>query len=307
MVDDRNQTYRISYGKYQELDKRWEHFKHVENKMTRRDSGYTTVGDKYNRPGYGSKHIVRWNRIPLTSEPIVREYTYENRLQTQSHWGQVSDEDKKLYDVFEYPSVPGGWRLQAVLTNGPSFRKADQHLQYLNGYLNTDKAGYKKVRLWLLVYNNQPQSSAELQRAYWKGGNKNEIVIMLGTNAEKEIAWADVMSHTDESRALIIEIRDKLLLEMREGKGDFSGKLTDEDLLKFTQWLGEAVQAEYVKPSFEQYNYIQVAPSLFAIILTYIIVLVVNVGAGAFVVYNPWHDAGAGHRSRSKRRRYRYR
>jgi len=290
IIDNRGQTIRISYGKYQELDKRWNNYKHTERKMTRSDGGYTTVGDKYNRTGYGSQHVVYWDRIPDSAEPIVKEYTYENRLQTQSHWGKVSEEDRVLYDVFDYPSVPGGWRLQTLLTNGPAFRKTDKYLQYLNGHLNTNKGGYKKVRLWVLVYSKQPQEAAELQRAYWKGANKNEIVIMLGTNEEKAITWADVMSQADDSDVLMINIRDQLLLEMAEGKNGYSGKLTDDDLYKFSQWLGEAIKAGYTKPSFEQYNYIQVAPSFFAIMLTYLIVLIVNIGAGVFVVRNPWHD-----------------
>jgi len=272
--------------------------------MKRSDGGYNTVGDKYNRPGYGSRHIVHWDRIPKSAEPIVREYTYENRLQTQSHWGKVSEEDRVLFDVHDYPSVPGGWRLTSVLTNGPAFRKTDQHLQYLNAQLNTNKGGYKKVRLWLLIYAKQPQESAELQRAYWKGGNKNEITIMIGTNEDKAITWADVMSHTDESQALLINIRDKLLVEMANGKGGYSGKLTDDELLKFSTWLGDAVQAGYTKPDFKQYDYIQVAPSMFAIVLSYIIVILVNIGAGAFVIYNPWQEGGNRRRRRSN---YRYR
>ena len=210
--------------------------------------------------------------------------------------------------MFDYPSVPGGWRLQALLTNGPAFRKSDTYLQYLNGYLNTNRGGYKKVRLWLLVYNNQPQESAELQRAYWKGGNKNELTIMIGMKDNK-IAWADVMAHTDDasSEALKINIRDTLLVKMANGKDGYSGELNDAEMLKFVTWLGDAVKAGYTKPDFKQYDYIQVAPSMFAIILTYIIVLLVNVGAGFFVVYNPWHDAGGPSSYRRRRRSGNYR
>lgn len=305
ITDDRGNKYRISFGKYKEIDKRWSHNEYSVKKMTKRDAGYTTTGDKYKRAGRGHRHIVKWDRIPKTAEPIVKEYTYENRLQTQSHWGKVSDEDRVLYSVFDYPSVPGGWRLQALLSNGPQFRQADQHLQYLNGHLNTNKGGYKKVRLWVLVYLNQPQESAELQRAYWKGANKNELVVMIGTNEERKIVWADIMAQTDDStsEALKINIRDTLLLKMAEGKGGYTGELNDANMLKFVTWLGEAVQAGYTKPDFKQYDYIQVAPSMFAVILSYIIVILVNLAAGAFVVYNPWQEGG----NRRRRVNYRYR
>lgn len=305
LTDDRGNTYRVSYSKFKEIDKRWGNHNHSYKKMTRRDSGYTTVGDKYKRPGHGGRHIVHWPGDAKSSEPIVREYTYENRLQTQSHWGKVSEEDRTLYSVFDYPSVPGGWRLQSLLTNGPFFREADQYLQYLNGYLNTNKGGYKKVRLWVLVYHNQPQESAELQRAYWKGANKNELVVMLGTNDERKITWADIMAQTDDagSETLKINIRDTVLLKMAEGKDGYTGDLDDANMLKFVQWLGDEVQAKYTKPDFKQYDYIQVAPSMFAVILTYIIVLIVNVGAGFFVVINPWHEGNRYQR----RNHYRFR
>jgi hypothetical protein len=290
IIDDRNQKYRISYGKYQELDKRWNNHKHTEKKMTRSDGGYTTVGDKYDRAGYGSQHIVYWDKVPESSEPIVKEYTYENRLQTQSHWGKISEEDRLLYNVFDYPSVPGGWRLRTLLTNGPAFKKADKYLQYLNGHLNTNKGGNKKVRIWVLVYSKQPQEAAELQRAYWKGGNKNEIVIMLGTNEEKSITWADVMTQADDSDFLMILIRDIILSDMSDGINGYSGKLTDDDLYKFSQWLGKAVKTGYRKPDFKQCDYIQVVPSPLAIIITYLLVFVISIAAAIFVIYNQWDD-----------------
>ena len=298
MIDDRNQKYRISYGKYQELDKRWGNFNHNSKKIKTRDAHYTTIGDKYKRPNHGNRHRVYWEKDKWeVSEPLVVEHTYENRLQTQSHWGNVSDEDKVFYDIFEYPQVPGVL-LTTILTNGPRFPKADLYLRYLNGDLNTDRKGFKKVRLWVLIYQNQDQNSAEYQRSYWKGGNKNEFIVMFGTNPAKEITWFDIMTQS-EADIVTLETRDEINLKMMRGKDGYSGKLTDDDLFKFSQWLGDEIKAKYVKPSFDEYNEaIQVYPSLTAIILTYLIVLVVTIGMGFFVVKNPWHDANKFRRQR---------
>jgi hypothetical protein len=74
-------------------------------------------------------------------------------------------------------------------------------------------------------------------------------------------------------------------------------------MLKFVTWLGDATQLGFTKPDFEQYNYIQVSPSLFAVMLSYIIIILVNVGVGFFVVYNPWHDGN----KRQRRGNYRFR
>jgi hypothetical protein len=122
---------------------------------------------------------------------------------------------------------------------------------------------------------------------------------MIGTNAERDIVWADIMSQADDADVLLVNMRDQLLLEMAAGKNGYSGKLTDKDLLKYVQWLGVAVKAGFTKPDFGQYNYIQVSPSLFAVILTYIIVVIVNVGAGFFVVINPWQEGAPSSRRRN--------
>lgn len=289
LIDDLHRKHHISYGKYQELDKRWKHFNHSSEKIITKDSGYTTIGDKYKRPNYGNRHFVFWDKEWKTSEPLVVSHTYENRLQTQSHWGKVSEEDKIFYNVYEYPFVPG-LLLQSILTNGPKYPKSDLYLRYLNGILNTADMGYKKVRLWILIYNNQPQTAAEYQRSYWKGGNKNEFIVMIGTNSEKEITWTDIMT-LSEADILTIKTRDELTLNMMQGKNGYSGKLTDGDLLQFTKWLGKNVKADYIKPDFtEQNKYIQVYPSLTAIMITYLTVLFVTILSGVFVVKNPWQD-----------------
>lgn len=289
LLDDIQTKYHISYSKYKELNKRWKNYNHSSKKIITKDSGYTTVGDKYNRNGYGNRHIVYWNKKWETSEPIVVEHSYENRLQTQLYWGKVTEKDKKFYNIYDYPFVPGTL-LTSILTNGPTFPKSNLYLRYLNGYLNTKAMGFKKVRLWVLIYNNKPQTAAEYQRAYWKGGNKNELIIMLGTNNNKEITWSDIMTHTEEDM-LILEIKDEINLKMMKGKNGYSGKLTDDDLFVFSKWLGENVKTKYVKPEFTEKNkYINIYPSLTAIIVTYSIVLFVCIGTGFFIVMNPWHD-----------------
>ncbi len=288
LINDRKKPYRISYAKYKVLDKRWKNNGHVAKPILTRDAHYLTKGDKYNRPGYGHKHWVQWPKLWKTAEPMAIVHTYENRRQTLSHWGKVSEQDIKDYDLIQYPLNVAGYEAASILSNGPTFPKADKYLRYLNGYLNTDNGGYKKVRLWILVFNNQPLMAAEYQRQLWKGGNKNELVIMIGVQG-KDIIWADVMTWS-ESDILAINTRDVVSVAMSLGQGDYSGKLTGNDMLMFVKWLGLAVQTDYVKPSFKKDDYIEVVPSISAIMISYIAVLLVNIGVGVFVVKNAWHD-----------------
>ena len=75
-MDDLQQKYRVSYGKFKQIagEKRWNWNEHTEKKMKRSDGGHITIGDKYKRPGHGSRHVVIWNGDPAVAEPIVKEW-----------------------------------------------------------------------------------------------------------------------------------------------------------------------------------------------------------------------------------------
>ena len=177
-----------------------------------------------------------------------------------------------------------------MVTGIPFPEKADQYLQYLNGYLNTTKGKMKKIRVWVLVYYNQSQLVVEYQRDLWKGSNKNEFVIMIGTNKSKEVNWVDTLTWTEKD-ILSLNVKDELLLNFAGAKHGYSGKLTDEDLFKFVQRLEPELQRNFEKPSFkDDYSHLSIEPSGTATLITFIIILLVNIGAGFFVVYNPWED-----------------
>ena len=126
---------------------------------------------------------------------------------------------------------------------------------------------------------------------------------MIGTK-DKEILWTDVMTWS-EVDTLPINIRDVVNLEMANGVNNYSGKLTDEDMFKFVKWLGQEVQESYVKPDFKQYDYIEVAPSTGAVLASYLVVLLINIGIAVFVIKNAWEDAPIYNKSVHTRKRSR--
>lgn len=182
--------------------------------------------------------------------------------------------------LFEYPPVQYH-STRTILSQGLNFPLADTYGQYLNGKLNTLGGGFKKVRVWVLVFVDKDRGIADEQEIYWKGGNKNEFVVMMSVGKESKLQWAHIMSPT-EVDTLKIEVRDKLTLK------DF--KVDDDSMLEFMKWLGEEIKKNYIKPDYRQYAYIEVVPSLTAISISYFIVFLVNIGVGIFVVKNEWHD-----------------
>lgn len=289
LIDNQNNERYISYSKYKELETRWNKYQYTVAKIITNSHGYKTVGDKYNRTGHGHQHQVFWDQKWQTSEPIVIERVYENKVQTMSHWGEVSKEEKRIYELFDYPVVPEGLVSISTLSNGPTYPKSDKYLRYLNGILNTKKHGFKKVRIWVLVWRNQPQDAAELQMKYWKNGNKNEFTIMFGIDDNNKIMWHDIMTWS-ESDELTIKTRDYIEINMKNKSDTYSGKLTDNDLVSFYNWLGKEIENKYIKPDFEKYDFINVQPSMTALLISFVIVLIINLATGIFIIKNPWQD-----------------
>jgi hypothetical protein len=265
--------------------------KYGNEKIVTKTGGYTTVGDKYKRPEHGNRHWILWNEDWRVGVPIAEKHTYENRLQAAKstfNWREVSKEDKSKYNLFDYPKV-SNCTVKTILSQGPDFIPADQYLRYMNGWLNTTMGGYKKVRIWVLVFVDQPEKAGEMQEMYWKNGNKNEFIVMIGVNGDGEVLWHRVTSWT-KKEAIKIEVRDEIDLNLVRGDNGYSGKLSETDMIQFAKFLGDKVRHGYIKPDFREYNYLSVEPSLTGVIVTYCIVLALCVGVAVFVVRNDWRD-----------------
>lgn len=279
-ITDKGTTIGIDLDIYNKYEQMWDKYKYHTEKMTISSGGYTTTGDLYNRPGHGNKHEVSWNNKIENSVPVSQKATYDNYIQASKSLynpRDISEEELKNYKLFDYPEGNGSNPI-LVADSKIAYPAALKQLQYANGWLNTTMGGFKKVRLWVLIYRNQPEDIAEIQKVYWKNGNKNEFIVMLGIDDKYNLNWFDIMTWTEKEDTKII-VRN-YISELR-GK-----KLDTVTMHKFSIWLTDFIQKSYVKPSFEKYSYMNIPPSWTAIIVSYIIVLLVCIATGFFVVKN---------------------
>jgi hypothetical protein len=272
----------ISYAKYKQLDERWKNNGHKFKQAHK---------DYYNRPNHGGVHWVYWDKKWETAEPMVMIHTWENKVQASSsvlNYPDVSEEEIKDWQLYKYPEVDGAYELPTILDHYKSKWAADLHLRYINA----DLGPRKKVRMWVLMFRDKDIQAARMQEAYWKGGNKNEIVICIGTDQEYNISWAHVFSWTDE-KVLLTNIRNKVL--------DYK-QATDETILDFSRYLIVEVGQKFVKKDFREFDYLKIQPTTTAIIITYILVLLSSIGTTWWVIKNEFDESS---RSSYKRRRYR--
>jgi hypothetical protein len=81
------------------------------------------------------------------------------------------------------------------------------------------------------------------------------------------------------------------------------------DPVAAVEFIGPTLAEEFERKHFEDFSYLTVDPPLWAIITTYVVMLLVNGGLGYFVVMNDFHEGK--HSTRigdmfSRRRRNRY-
>jgi len=99
----------------------------------------------------------------------------------------------------------------------------------------------------------------------WQGGEKNDVVVFIGVNKDKTIAWADVMTWALNSgnELLQVALRDKLLT---------MGTIDQETV---SSTVIAEVSTKYVRPKMKDYEYIKdsIDPPDWAIILAIVLAI----------------------------------
>ncbi len=232
------------------------------------------------RRGYhtndGDMYQVLWPKTDATIDPIVTTHTYENRVQAARSvfsYVAISREDAQTSGLFEYPEI-SLFNTPSVLGKCPGdMTAANERLSFYNGTLGRSK----QLRIWMLCFQGGDLQKGHLQEAYWVGGNKNEVVVAVGTNDDGTVGWVHPFSWTDNKQP-IYEIRDFIAAQ-----GSF-------DPVAAVEFIAPKLQESFERKHFEDFSYLTVEPPLWAIIVTYVVMLLVNGGLGYFVVMNDFHE-----------------
>jgi hypothetical protein len=229
---------------------------------------YTDDGDEYRSD---------WKGDSVTAIPVTTLHTYENRVkaadQSVFHYGEVTKAEKEKYSLKEYPEIVGAYKMQSVIgDNSEDAVIADKKISYINGLL-----GHKKeVRIFVLIFKNQPIEAALYQEWYWSGANMNEFVICIGIDNERNVKWCKPISWT-RSEMLKVNVKD------------FVQSQTKLDLQVVSGYLQEQVDKQFVRRSFKEFDYLTVEPPTWAVIFAYVLTLAINLGLSVYIIGNE-HD-----------------
>ena len=148
-------------------------------------------------------------------------------------------------------------------------------LSYNLNYLNAYYGNSKQIKIWMLLFKDKPIKAGELQEAYWKRGNKNELVICIGLNSnDTKIDWVYPFSWTPNKDYL------------EDVKNDFR-KIESFDDNQIIQVLQKDIQ-NFERKHFKEFSYVKVDPPLWAIITTYIITLIITLVCMLWTIDNEY-------------------
>src|ERR1044072_565620 len=211
-IDDQGHTFSISEDKYNELKKRWSaipQFVELNRDIRTKNGLFNSCGKD------GDAYTVDWNKDMLTVETSTWETSYENHVQcSKSNFNikEIDDEKAKKFGLYQYPAVDG--YLQKVILGIDSLnflqpqykRGAEKMFEYFDGYYGPRR----KIRVYILLFFNQPINIATKQKDYWANGNKNEVGICIDVDKNTgAINWVVPFSWTENKR-IAVDLREDI-------------------------------------------------------------------------------------------------
>jgi hypothetical protein len=200
--------------------------------------------------------------------PTCVTKSYENRVRASKslfNFEAVSKADVAKYDLKEYPANN---LFGFVSLLGDSNKAAANLLRKNNALLGSKK----KLQMFILVFKEQPLQAGLMQRSYWKGGNKNEFTLCIGTSKNK-IIWTRVISWSDKE-----VLKARVARTVKE--------MDTLNLVNIVGYLSKELENNFEKKNFRDFDYISIEPTGSAILITYILVLLLSIGWAVYSVRN---------------------
>ncbi len=225
----------------------------------------------------GDMYYAEWPKTAETSQLVARTHIYENKVQCSRsvfNYQNVSEEEVKEYELYDYPKIDKNYDVATILggDNLPGLVQAEQKLKFINGSLGPQK----QLRVWILIFRNKSLSTAKLQEAYWKNGNKNEFVITIGLNNLNEVQWCYPFSWTE-------------VQELKINTRDFVVDQKNLDLVGLSAFLYPEFQKKWIRKQFKDFSYLTVEPPLWGLIVAFILQILFNVFYAIWAVKNEFN------------------
>lgn len=252
----------------------WEHHE-AENYITTSDEGTFRVfktpdGKRFSDSFVNStKELEKYYPI---GQATASTHIYVNKVQSSYSIFKNKEIDLNDYpDLFEYPLKQNkNYSINRLLGNFKNKAVKSKYLDSINSNLNdTDNPNntentksYKQVNLILANFEDKNSDYGYALQDYWENGNKNDVVVTFGTDANGKPTWCYVFSWSDVE-ILKTDIREVVM----------SVEDINKEYNKTLDKISDLIEEKYKRREFAEFDYIQVELSMFSKVLLVIIFL----------------------------------
>lgn len=207
----------------------------------------------------GDAYYTEWDMKFNTIKPYSYSSPYVNKTQSSKSVFKFRDLDSlEIINVYDYPKIINDRQINCINCDN----KDNLYLERYNSLV-----GYKKqIKIYVILFEDKPYSHSELQKIYWQGGNKNELVICVGDDWTNTFSWCD-----DKS----IEVEINSIFNM--DSIPLSDKLKQIDPL---------IQNNWKRKEFKDFDYIKIYLTGGQLFWIYIITFLVSGGILVWAVLN---------------------
>lgn len=227
---------------------------------------------------WGNKHFVEMNRHYHTKDgdayasiwnndfkKIIQHTwtdTYDNRPQAAISVFNFKPLDSlELKKVVDYPEVINGKQKVCIKCT----EEDDKTLNKINALYGSSN----QIKIFVILFKGKDISAATLQKRYWKGGNKNELVIC----ADVDSKWCQSFSWSDDKR---LEANANHIFTNK-------GLTINQKLYQ----LKDIVPRLWSRKKFKNFEYIDVELSVTQLIYVHVLSLIITIG---FLVWGVKND-----------------
>jgi hypothetical protein len=236
-------------------------------------------------------------------QPASIEHNYTNYVQAAPDSLFHSNEaiTKQFADkIPQKPRVYDHYKYTRVLNYGVLDKKQQTLLEEMLDVALISMGASKQVNIIVIFTKIKDQNFRFAVENAWQGGEKNDVVVFIGANADNTIAWADVMTWALNSgnELLQVELRNELL------------DIPTIDATTVGQTIIQLVNDGYIRPKMENYEYLESSstPPTWAIIIALMFAFGGSIGlTWVFYVYDISFNHGSItiRKSNNIKRRYR--
>lgn len=151
--------------------------------------------------------------VTVIGEPASRKHIYQNYIQAvpNSLFAAVNGSTMAKFagKLPEYPlEIYDTWKINRVVQVGVSLPDVAMWNQDISNMLR-ELGPQRQANVIVVIVKETDPNYAEALRDHWEGVNKNDVVLVMGTEDGQTIAWNKVISWT-KNELFKIELQDRV-------------------------------------------------------------------------------------------------